>query len=158
MYRIGLGYDIHRFAEGRKLILGGVEIPSDLGLLGHSDADVLSHAIADAILGAVGLPDIGTYFPPSNAALAGMDSQIIVKRAQEEALRRGYHIVNIDCAIIAEKPKIGSYREAMQEKLAKTLGMHFNDIGIKATTNEGLGALGNAEGIAAHATCLVVKR
>lgn len=156
-FRIGLGYDIHRFASGRKLILGGVEIPSDKGLDGHSDADALTHAIADAILGAIGEPDIGYFFPPDSPACEGINSQIILERAVQEAERKGFSVVNVDCMIIAETPKIGPYRDAMQATLADTLRVDEECVNIKATTNERLGALGAGEGLAAQAVCLLQK-
>ena len=156
-FRIGQGYDIHRFAEGRKLILGGIEIPHALGLEGHSDADCLIHALADAILGAVGLPDIGFHFPPSEPALEGIDSMKILLKAKEQCETKGYLIGNVDATIIAEKPRISPYVEAMKERLSKILEVETNQVGIKATTNEGIGGIGNGEGIAAHAVCLLIS-
>ena len=156
-FRIGQGYDVHRFAEGRKLILGGIEIPHALGLEGHSDADCLIHALADAILGAVGLPDIGFHFPPSEPALEGIDSMKILLKAKEQCETKGYLIGNVDATIIAEKPRISPYVEAMKERLSKILEVETNQVGIKATTNEGIGGIGNGEGIAAHAVCLLVS-
>ncbi|MBU63546.1 MAG: 2-C-methyl-D-erythritol 2,4-cyclodiphosphate synthase [Opitutae bacterium] len=156
-FRIGQGYDVHRFAEGRKLILGGIEIPHALGLEGHSDADCLIHALADAILGAVGLPDIGFHFPPSEPALEGIDSMKILLKAKEQCETKGYLIGNVDATIIAEKPRISPYVEAMKERLSKILEVETNQVGIKATTNEGIGGIGNGEGIAAHAVCLLIS-
>jgi 2-C-methyl-D-erythritol 2,4-cyclodiphosphate synthase len=156
-FRIGTGYDVHRFTEGRPLILGGIEIPSKMGLLGHSDADVLSHAIADALLGAAGLPDIGYFFPPGNLDCAGINSQKILERALDELTELGYAIVNIDSVIIAEFPKIQPYREAMRTQLASTLKMDKTAINIKATTHEKLGDIGKGLGMAAHATCLLTR-
>jgi 2-C-methyl-D-erythritol 2,4-cyclodiphosphate synthase len=156
-FRIGQGYDVHRFAEGRKLILGGVEIPYALGLEGHSDADCLIHALADAILGALGLPDIGVHFPPSDPNLEGIDSMKILLKAKEQCEAMGYLIGNVDATIIAEKPTISPYVNAMKERLSKILDVETNQIGIKATTNEGIGGIGNGEGIAAHAVCLLVS-
>jgi 2-C-methyl-D-erythritol 2,4-cyclodiphosphate synthase len=156
-YRIGTGYDVHRFAAGRPLVLGGVSIPHERGLDGHSDADVLTHALADAILGALALPDIGHYFPNDDPAIAGIDSQKILARARAEAGRLGYAIGNCDVALIAEEPKIGPHLVAMRASLAETLGIEPSRIGIKATTHEGLGAFGRAEGIAAHAVVLLMR-
>ena len=153
--RVGLGYDIHRVAPGRRCILGGTEIPSDVGPVAHSDGDVLAHAIADAVLGAAGLPDIGHFFPPNDASCAGIDSLKIVARAVAEAARLGWRVGNVDAAIIAERPKIGKFVPAMREKLGAALGVPAVCIGIKATTNEKLGALGAGEGIAVHAVCLL---
>ena len=156
-FRIGQGYDVHRFAEGRKLILGGVEIPHALGLEGHSDADCLTHALADAILGALALPDIGVHFPPSDPALEGIDSMKILLKAKEQCKAKGYLIGNVDATIIAEKPTISPYVNAMKERLAQILDVETNQIGIKATTNEGIGGIGRGEGIGAHAVCLLVS-
>lgn len=150
-YRVGYGYDIHRLEPGLPLILGGVAIDSELGLVGHSDADVLSHAIADAILGGCGLPDIGHYFPNTDAGIKGISSQLILKKACREAERLGYRILNIDASLIAEKPKIAPYLERIKRQLSKTLDLSQSEIGIKATTQEQIGALGKGEGIAAHA-------
>lgn len=155
--KIGIGYDIHRVEAGRRCVLGGVEIPSEVGSVAHSDGDVLAHALADAILGAAGLPDIGHYFPPNDPACAGIDSLKIIKRAVEEAKKTGYRIGNTDTAIIAERPKIGKYVPAMREKLGAVLGIAPALVGIKATTNERLGSLGAGEGIAVHAVCLLLK-
>lgn len=156
--RIGHGYDVHQFAEGRRCVIGGVEIPSKLGLLGHSDADVLSHAIADAILGAAALPDIGFFFPPKDDSCKDIDSQEIVKRAVAEIGKLGYKIGNVDASIIAETPRILPHVKAMKEVLAKSLGVTPDDVGIKATTNEKMGWEGRKEGIGAHAVCLIVKK
>lgn len=156
--RVGLGYDIHRVAPGRRCILGGTEIPSDVGPVAHSDGDVLAHAIADAVLGAAGLPDIGHFFPPNDASCAGIDSLKIVARAVAEAARLGWRVGNVDAAIIAERPKIGKFVPAMREKLGAALGVPAACVGIKATTNEKLGALGAGEGIAVHAVCLLLGK
>ncbi len=155
-YRTGFGYDIHQLKAGRKLILGGVEIPSYIGLEGHSDADVLIHALADAILGACGLKDIGYYFPNTDKSIEGIDSRIILKKAADLALEKGYRLGNIDCTLIAERPKISPYIDSMKESLSNTLGIPTDHIGIKATTNETLGSIGRAEGMAAHAICLLI--
>lgn len=156
-FRIGLGYDIHRFAEGRPLVLGGVSIPGETGLDGHSDADCLTHALADAILGALGLPDIGHFFPNDDPTIKGIDSQEILRKAVDEAHRRGYHPGNVDLAIIAEKPKLAPHLDAMKAALSRSLRIPTDCIGLKATTNEKIGDLGRALGIAAHATCLLIK-
>ncbi len=155
MFRSGIGYDVHRFKEGRKLILGGVEIPHALGLEGHSDADVLSHAIADALLGAIGERDIGHHFPNSDESIRGISSLDILRRVGEILAAKNCHIVNVDATLIAEAPKIGPHLEAMRNKIATALGIKSADLGIKATTNEGLGALGRGEGMAALAVASV---
>ena len=155
--RIGIGYDIHQLVEDRPLILGGVNIPHNKGLLGHSDADVLSHAIADAILGAAGLPDIGYYFPNTDASIEGIDSQKILTGVLEEIQKQGWEIVNIDSALIAEEPKVAPFLNAMKERLAKSLKIEPSAIGIKATTNEKIGDIGKGAGIAAHAVCLLSR-
>src|SRR6476619_4202375 len=151
MYRSGIGYDAHRFGEGRKLVLGGVEIPHVRGLEGHSDADVLSHAIADALLGAIGERDIGHHFPNSDETIRGISSLEILRRVGEMLADRNCRVVNLDASLIAEAPKIGPHLEAMREKIAEALGLTTSCVGIKATTNEGLGALGRGEGMAALA-------
>ncbi|MFC7339234.1 2-C-methyl-D-erythritol 2,4-cyclodiphosphate synthase [Haloferula chungangensis] len=152
---IGFGYDIHRFKEGRPLILGGVEISHTHGLDGHSDADVLSHAIADAILGTLGLPDIGHWFPPGDPSCKDINSLLILEKAAALIRERGYELVNIDSTLVAEAPKVLPHREAMQKKIAEALGLAPERIGIKATTNELLGAIGRQEGIAAMAVALI---
>ena len=151
-YRSGIGYDVHQFAEGRPLILGGVDVPHFRGLSGHSDADVLSHAIADAILGAIGQPDIGYWFPPTDESIEGISSLIILEKAAELVRERGGEIENIDSTLIAEAPKVMKHAPAMKEKIAEALGMDTADIGIKATTNETMGFVGREEGIAALAS------
>lgn len=156
-FRIGHGYDVHKLVEGRRCVIGGVEIPSALGLLGHSDADVLSHAIADSILGAAALPDIGFFFPPSDDSCKDIDSQEIVKRAVAEIGKLGYRVVNVDSSLIAETPKMLPHIPAMKEVLARSLGVSPSDVGIKATTNEKMGWEGRKEGIGAHAVCLIEK-
>lgn len=156
-FRIGHGYDVHKLVEGRRCVVGGVEIPSALGLLGHSDADVLSHAIADSILGAAALPDIGFFFPPSDDSCKDIDSQEIVKRAVAEIGKLGYRVVNVDSSLIAETPKMLPHIPAMKEVLARSLGLSPEDVGIKATTNEKMGWEGRKEGIGAHAVCLIEK-
>ena len=154
-FRIGHGYDVHKLVEGRRCVVGGVEIPSALGLLGHSDADVLSHAIADSILGAAALPDIGFFFPPSDDSCKDIDSQEIVKRAVAEIGKFGYRVV--DSSLIAETPKMLPHIPAMKEVLARSLGVSPEDVGIKATTNEKMGWEGRKEGIGAYAVCLIEK-
>ena len=156
-FRFGHGYDVHKLVEGRRCVVGGVEIPSALGLLGHSDADVLSHSIADSILGAAALPDIGFFFPPSDDSCKDIDSQEIVKRAVAEIGKLGYRVVNVDSSLIAETPKMLPHIPAMKEVLARSLGVSPEDVGIKATTNEKMGWEGRKEGIGAHAVCLIEK-
>lgn len=155
--RIGTGYDIHRLVEDRRLVLGGVEIPYHKGLLGHSDADVLSHAIADAILGAAGLHDIGHFFPDTDPKLEGIDSQIILRKAIAEVSHLGYKLQNIDSTLIAQEPKIGPHINSMKRVLSISLGVTEDSIGIKATTNEGVGDIGKGLAIAAQAACLLVN-
>ncbi|WP_013320755.1 2-C-methyl-D-erythritol 2,4-cyclodiphosphate synthase [Gloeothece verrucosa] len=154
--RIGNGYDIHRLVEGRPLILGGIEIPHPVGLLGHSDADVLTHAIMDAMLGALSLGDIGHYFPPSDAQWAGANSLLLLKQVHQLVIDRGWQVSNIDTVIVAERPKIKPYIKDMQTKLSGTLGLNPGQISIKATTNEKLGPIGREEGIAAYAVTLLL--
>jgi len=156
-FRIGLGYDIHRFRLARRLVLGGVEIPHEKGLDGHSDADCLTHALADAVLGALGLPDIGHFFPNDDPACKDMDSQDILRRAVDEAHQRGYAVGNVDIALIAEEPKIAPHLDKMKATLAASLRIAPAEVGLKATTNEKIGDLGRCAGIAAHAVCLLVK-
>lgn len=151
----GLGYDIHRFAPGRDLVLGGVRIPHDRGLEGHSDADVLCHAVADAVLGAIGERDIGHHFPNTDESLRGMDSLGIVRKAAELAAARGGRVLNIDATLVAEAPKIAPHIAEMRAKLSSALGIDPARVGVKATTNEGLGAIGRGEGIAAMAVASV---
>ena len=154
-YRTGIGYDVHQFAEGRPLILGGVTIPHDRGLVGHSDADVLSHAIADAILGAIGQPDIGYWFPPTDASLEGISSLKILEKAASLVREAGGHIENIDSTLVAEEPRVMKHAPAMKAAIAAALGIAEGDIGIKATTNETMGFVGRGEGIAALASASV---
>lgn len=155
MFRSGIGYDVHRCNKGRKLILGGVEIPHAFGLEGHSDADVLSHAIADALLGAIGDRDIGHHFPNTDESIRGISSLEILRRVGEILTAKNCQVINIDATLIAEAPKIGPHLEAMRGKIATALGLAVASIGIKATTNEGLGALGRGEGMAALAVASV---
>ena len=158
MQRCGIGYDVHRFGEGRRLILGGVEIPHPVGLLGHSDADVLSHAIADALLGAMGEPDIGFYFPPDDDSIEGICSLDILRKVRQIAESKSVWIHNIDSTLIAEAPKIMPHADAMKRKLAEALNLDVHQIGIKATTNELMGAIGRSEGIAAMAIASIEVR
>lgn len=156
-FRIGSGYDIHPLKAGRRCVLGGVEIPADFGPDGHSDADVLCHAIADAILGAGGLRDIGFHFPNTDPACKDMNSLDILRRARDETAALGYALQNVDATIIAERPKIAPHIAAIKESLAAALGIPANCVGVKATTNEKLGALGAGLGIAVHAVCLLAR-
>ena len=154
-FRCGIGYDAHRLVSGRKLILGGVEIPYKRGLEGHSDADVLSHAVADAILGALGAGDIGKHFPNTEESIRGISSMEILRHVATVAARKNARVVNVDATVLAEAPKISPHITAMQEKIADALGIKANAISIKATTNEGLGAIGRSEGMAAIAVASV---
>lgn len=156
MIRIGHGYDVHRFAAGRRLVLGGVEIPHTEGLLGHSDADALCHALTDALFGAVCLPDIGRHFPDSDPKYEGANSLELLRLGYEEVLSTGFVLVNADCTIIAEKPKLAPHIDAMRAALAAALGTDAANVNVKATTEEGLGIGGS--GIAAHAVVLLEKR
>ena len=153
--RIGHGYDVHKFAENRKLILGGVEITHHMGLLGHSDADVLLHAICDALLGAAALGDIGRHFPDNDPAYKNIDSRILLKNVHKLITETGYSISNIDCTIIAQKPKLSPYIEQMRVNIANDLNTSVKNINVKATTEEGLGFTGECLGIAAHCVALL---
>lgn len=153
--RIGIGYDSHRFAEGRPLILGGIEIPFDKGLSGHSDADAVCHAITDAMLGAAALGDIGTHFPPSEERWKNADSTELLRLANVLLEERGYQVVNVDVTVICEAPKIGPHVAAMRERIAAVLGIGAKHISIKGKTNEGMGWIGRGEGIATIATVLI---
>lgn len=156
--RVGIGYDVHRLGENRKLILGGVTIPYELGLIGHSDADVLTHAICDAILGAAGLGDIGQHFPDTDAAYAGIDSLILLGKVKT-LISSDYAIQNVDSTVIMERPKLASYIPSMRQCLAETLGIAFNQVNVKATTSEGLGSVGEGKAAAAEAiVCLTELR
>lgn len=156
-FRTGHGFDLHVFADDRELILGGVKIAHERGLLGHSDADCVIHALADALLGAVALPDIGNLFPDDDPANKDIDSSIILKRAVLEIEKLGYCCSNVDISIIAQKPKLAPYIADMKEVLGKILKVDTTCIGVKATTHEKIGSLGRAEGIAAHAVCLLCR-
>lgn len=154
--RVGHGYDVHKFAEDRKLILGGVEIPSEMGLLGHSDADVVVHAIMDALLGAAALRDIGYHFPDSDPKYKGASSIQMMEEVRELLEQEMYIIDNIDATIVAQKPKLLPYIDQMNKNVAKALRLQNNQVNIKATTEEGLGFTGKLEGISAHAVCLLI--
>ena len=151
--RVGLGYDVHKLVEGRDLILGGVKIPHTLGLLGHSDADVLVHAIMDALLGAAALGDIGKHFPDTDEAYKGADSMVLMARVRELIEEKGYVIENIDATVIAQKPKLRPYIDQMEENIANVLHIEKDQINVKATTEERLGFTGREEGMAAQAIC-----
>lgn len=153
--RIGHGYDVHKLVEGRKLIIGGVEIPHSLGLLGHSDADVLLHAVSDALLGAAAMGDIGGMFPDTDKKFKDADSLFLLKCVVERLQESGYYVVNIDSTILAQKPKMKPYINSMRENIAKVCNLDINDVSVKATTEEGLGFTGRQEGIAAHAVVLI---
>lgn len=155
--RIGHGYDVHRLTEGRRLILGGVEVPYEKGLLGHSDADVLTHAVMDALLGAAALGDIGKLFPDMDAAYAGISSILLLERVAERLREAGYAVVNLDATVLAQAPKLAPYRERMRENLARALSLDTSRVSVKATTEEGLGFTGEGLGIAAHAVALLEK-
>jgi 2-C-methyl-D-erythritol 2,4-cyclodiphosphate synthase len=155
--RVGLGIDFHRLVEGRPLILGGVKIPHDRGLLGHSDADVLTHAICDALLGAAGLGDIGTHFPDTEERYRGIESLKLLEQVIALLAEKGYHPVNTDCTLIAQAPKLTPHFPAMKEQLAKVTHLSPDCIGLKATTSEGMGALGRGEGIGAMCVCLIER-
>ena len=155
MIRTGIGYDVHRLVPGRELILGGVTIPHPHGLDGHSDADVLCHAIADALLGSMGLPDIGHYFPPTDQSIKGISSLEILRQVAVILAKEGATINNIDCTLIAERPKILPHVPKMKENLAEALGLQPNQVGVKATTNEGMGFPGREEGMCAMAVATV---
>ena len=155
--RIGSGYDVHRLVEGRKLIIGGVEIPHDKGLLGHSDADVLLHAVMDALLGAAALGDIGKHFPDSDERYKGISSVLLLEKVGELLEENNYVIENIDCTIIAQKPKMAPYIQTMRENIAKALLIDVTQVNVKATTEEGLGFTGAEEGIAATSVALLIS-
>ncbi len=157
MFRIGMGYDVHKLVEGRKLVLGGIEIPHSLGLLGHSDADVLIHAICDALLGAANMRDIGYHFPDTSEKTLNMDSKVILKKVIELIASKGYEVGNIDATVCAERPKLNPHVSAMKACLARVMGCDEDQISIKATTTEKLGFTGREEGIAAYAVALIVK-
>ncbi len=156
--RIGHGYDVHRLVEGRKLILGGVDIPFEKGLLGHSDADVLAHAVMDALLGAAALGDIGKLFPDNDPAYEGADSLALLAKVARVLAENGYAVGNVDATLLAQRPKLAPHIPRMREKLAAAMGVDPGRVSVKATTEEGLGFTGAGEGIAAHAVALIEKK
>jgi 2-C-methyl-D-erythritol 2,4-cyclodiphosphate synthase len=153
--RIGIGIDVHPFAEGRKLVIGGVHIPGGKGLDGHSDADVLLHAVSDALLGAAALGDIGLHFPNTSPAFKDIDSMILLKHVGKLLGKHGYTTVNVDAMLLLEAPKIAPYIQEMRKNIARALGIETNAVSVKATTNEKLGYIGREEGAAAHAVCII---
>lgn len=157
MLRIGLGYDVHAFVDARPLVLGGVNIPFDRGLAGHSDADVLTHALMDAMLGAMRLGDIGAHFPDTDESFSGISSLELLRRVAKMAHESGWVLIDADCVVIAEWPKMSPYRDQMRENLASCLGVEMSTVGIKATTTEGLGFAGRGEGVAAQAVVLMER-
>lgn len=156
--RVGIGYDVHAFAPERRLVLGGVEIPGEPGLAGHSDADVLAHALADAILGAMRAGDIGEHFPDTDEAFLDADSMDLLRRVARMADERGFLLLDADCVLVLERPKVAPYRDAMRANLAAAMEVEVDRVGLKATTTEGLGATGRGEGAAAYAVVLVETR
>ncbi|NLL38005.1 MAG: 2-C-methyl-D-erythritol 2,4-cyclodiphosphate synthase [Clostridiales bacterium] len=157
-FRIGHGYDAHRLEAGEKLVLGGVSIPFELGLKGHSDADVISHALMDALLGAAAMGDIGTHFPDTCEEYRGISSIVLLKKVFEKLKSRGWKLVNADLTIVAQKPKLSAYFDRMRKNLAEALETNIGNIGIKATTEEKMGFTGRSEGMAAHAVVLIAKK
>ncbi|MBO5210932.1 MAG: 2-C-methyl-D-erythritol 2,4-cyclodiphosphate synthase [Clostridia bacterium] len=153
--RIGHGYDVHKFCDDRKLIIGGVDIPYEKGLLGHSDADVLLHAVSDALLGAAALGDIGKHFPDNSAEFLNIDSRILLRKVVELLNEKGYKVGNIDATVIAQKPKMAPYIQQMRQNIANDCGISLDCVNIKATTEEGLGFTGELLGISAHAVCII---
>ena len=158
MIRIGHGYDVHKLVEGRKLILGGVDIPHETGLLGHSDADVVVHAVMDAMLGALALGDIGKHFPDTDPVYSGADSIMLLKRVTEIIDEQGYSVGNIDSTIICQAPKLAPHIDTMRKNIAETIGCDISQISVKATTEEKLGFTGAKEGISAHAVCVLLRK
>lgn len=156
-FRVGIGIDFHRFAPGRRLVLGGVDIPHDQGLLGHSDADVVLHALCDALLGAAALGDIGQHFPPTEERWRGISSVVLLRRVRELLEGAGFRPLQVDVAVVAEKPRLAPYIPAMRRTIAEALGMPEAAVSVKATTAEGMGALGRGEGIAAWAVALIQR-
>ena len=156
--RIGHGYDVHRLVEGRRLILGGVEIPLELGLLGHSDADVLLHAVSDALLGAAALGDIGKHFPDTDPRYEGADSMKLLERVVELLEEKGFKVNNIDCTVIAQKPKLAPFIGQMKSNIAQVCGIDGDRVNVKATTEEKLGFTGELKGISAHAVCTIIEK
>ncbi len=156
-FRTGLGYDVHQFSADRKLILGGVEIPYEKGLLGHSDADVLLHSICDAMLGALALGDIGRHFPDTDMKYKGADSKILLQNVYRLVMEKGYVLGNLDCMLVMQKPKVAPYVDKMRQTIAGILNSDIDDVSIKATTNEKMGFVGREEGAAAFTTVLLIK-
>ena len=156
--RVGIGYDVHPLTPGRRLVLGGVDIPFDKGLSGWSDADVLTHAIIDALLGAAALGDIGSHFPPGEPQYENISSLVLLKKVKDELAENGFKIVNIDATIVAEKPRLGDFIARMRQQLSQTLGIAPSQVSLKASTSAGLGLVGRGEGIAAHAIAMVQGR
>ncbi len=157
MIRIGHGYDVHAFAENRKCIIGGVNIPYEKGLLGHSDADVLLHAISDSLLGAAALGDIGKHFPDTDPEFKGADSLVLLEKVNDLLVQKGYRVVNVDSTVIAQAPKLAPYIVEMRENIAKALKIDVDFVSVKATTEEKMGFTGRKEGISAHSVCLIEK-
>lgn len=157
MIRVGHGYDVHRLVPSRRLILGGVDIPNELGLLGHSDADVLLHALMDSMLGAIAMGDIGKHFPDSDPAFKGIASTELLKCVTKLAAEKGYHLGSCDCTIICQKPKLSPFIDQMRQNIADICGTDISCINVKATTEEGLGFTGEEKGIAAHSVCIMTK-
>lgn len=153
--RIGQGFDAHRLVPGRRLVLGGLEVPFELGLEGHSDGDVLVHAVIDALLGAQGIGDLGRHFPSGNAELTGIESSVMLAQVAARAREAGYALVNLDATLVAEAPRLAPHREAMEKALAATLGVDLARVNVKVTSTDGLGATGRGEGMAAHAVVLL---
>ncbi len=158
MIKVGIGYDIHKLERGRRLIIGGVEIPHEKGLVGHSDGDPLSHAIMDSLLGALSLPDIGELFPDSSPEYRGISSLELLKRVINMVNERGYEVMGIDTVIVAQEPKLSPYKEEMKRKLSEIIGIEPDRIGIKAKTNEGLGEIGRGEGISCYAVSVLRRK
>ena len=157
MLRIGHGFDVHAFAEGRRLVLGGVDVPCERGLAGHSDADVVAHALMDAVLGALRAGDIGKLFPDTDPAYEGADSLVLMRHVADLARSRGWRVADVDCTIAAQAPKLAPYREGMRANMAAALGVPVDAVGVKATTTERLGFVGREEGIAAWAVALLER-
>jgi 2-C-methyl-D-erythritol 2,4-cyclodiphosphate synthase len=158
MVRVGIGYDVHRLVTGRKLILGGISIPFEKGLLGHSDADVLIHAIMDALLGALALGDIGQHFPDTNSELAGVSSVALLEQVKELLDQKGWRLGNLDSVVVAQRPRLAPHVQSMRENLARIMAVTLDQISLKATTTEGLGFTGTGEGIAAYAVASLVRK
>jgi 2-C-methyl-D-erythritol 2,4-cyclodiphosphate synthase len=156
--RVGIGFDAHPLKKGRRLILGGVEVPFEQGLDGHSDADVLVHAVIDAILGAAGRSDIGRHYPPGDPATLGISSLVLLKRVHEEVARKGYRLLQVDSVIIAERPRLAPYVDSMRSRIAQTVHLRDEDVNVKAKTTEGMGFAGRGEGIAAQAVVLLAVK